>query len=211
MSRSEPQPHTGAAHDECLVVECPEGTDPRIVRSRSAILGATIGLLLEGGIHDVSVDAIAERSGVSKATIYRHWDTRQAIILDALDHMKARHDLPDTGSLRGDLVDLLSQLVAHVASPAASVFASLVGASEHDPELASMRQAFARARSDTVRRLIARGIERGELPSDIDVEVLLASLVGPIFYMRLARGEAVPAHWPAAIVEAVLAAHGASD
>lgn len=182
-------------------------TDPRIARSRAAILGATRDLLLEGGLHDISVDAIAERAGASKATLYRHWDTRQALVLEALDDMKARHDVPDTGSLRDDLVAMLDQLVGHVASPAASVFASLVGAAEHDPELAEMRQAFARARSEPMRGLIARGIERGELPADVDVELLLASLVGPIFYLRLARDETVPAHWPAALVEGALAAH----
>ncbi|QGG93938.1 TetR/AcrR family transcriptional regulator [Actinomarinicola tropica] len=210
MSPADAQPSPSATHEECRVFECPEGTDPRIARSRAAVLGATVDLLLEGGIHDVSVDAIAERAGVSKATIYRHWETRQAIIIEALDHMKARHEVPDTGLLRDDLVAMLGQLVAHVASPAASVFASLVGAAEHDPELADMRQAFARARSEPMRGLIVRGIERGELPADVDVEVLLASLVGPIFYLRLARGEAVPGHWPADIVDAVLTAHGSA-
>lgn len=190
------------------VIECAEGTDPRVARSRVAVLNATIDLLLEGGIHAVSVDAIAERAGVSKATLYRHWDTRHAIIIEALDHMKARHDLPDTGSLRDDLVALVGQVCAHVATPAASVFASLVGASEHDAELAEMRRSFARARSEPMRTLIARGIERGELPADVDVELFLASLVGPLFYMRLARGEVPPESWPERLVDAALAAHG---
>jgi AcrR family transcriptional regulator len=190
-------------------IVCPEGTDPRVARSRTSILHATMDLLLEGGIHAVSVDAIAERAGVSKATLYRHWDTRHAIILDALTAMKAGPELPDTGSARGDLVALVRQVADHAASPALAVFGSLVGASEHDPELAEMRAAFAQARSEPMRRLLARWIERGDLPADLDVELFLASVVGPIFYMRLARGELTPPHWPERLVDAALAAHRA--
>lgn len=164
-------------------------------------------LLLEGGIHAVSVDAIAERAGVSKATIYRHWETRTDIVLDALTAMKAGPELPDTGSARGDLVALVRQVAEHAASPALAVFGSLVGAAEHDLELAEMRAAFAQARSAPMRQLIARWIERGELPDDLDVELFLASVIGPVFYMRLARGELMPDGWSERLVDAALAAH----
>jgi AcrR family transcriptional regulator len=184
--------------------ECPEGTDPRVARSRVAIVDATIGLLLEGGIDDLNVDAIAERAGVSKATIYRHWDTRQHLIMDALGTMKRGVEAPDTGSLRGDLIALLSAVVDHLGSPAGSVYCTLTGAAEHDVQLADLRRQFSAERGDTMRTVLGRGIERGELPADTDTELMLGRLVGPLFYMRMARGETIPAHWPEKLVDAAL-------
>jgi AcrR family transcriptional regulator len=186
--------------------ECPEGTDPRVARSRVAIIDATTELLLEGGIDDLSVDAIAERAGVSKATIYRHWATRQHLIMDALSAMKRGVEPPDTGTLRGDLLALLHGVAQHLGSPAGSVYCTLSGAAEHDAELAAMRREFAAERGNAMRTILARGVERGELPVDIDIELLLARLVGPLFYMRMARGEIAPDHWPDALVDAALAA-----
>lgn len=186
--------------------ECPEGTDPRVARSRVAIVDATIGLLLEGGIDDLSVDAIAERAGVSKATIYRHWETRQHLIMDALATMKRGVEAPDTGSLRGDLLTLLQGVSSHLASPAGSVYCSLSGAAEHDPELATMRREFAAERGQVMRTILHRAIERGELHADVDIELMLARLVGPLFYLRMARGELVPDRWPERLVDAALAA-----
>lgn len=185
---------------------CPEGTDPRVARSRVAIIDATIELVLEGGIDDLNVDAIAERAGVSKATIYRHWATRQHLLMDALSAMKRAVEPPDTGSLRGDLVALLTAVADHLGSPAGSVYCTLTGAAEHDAELAGMRREFAAERGDVMRAVLGRGIERGELPDDIDIELMLGRLVGPLFYMRMARGETVPAHWAEHLVDAALAA-----
>lgn len=186
--------------------ECPEGTDPRVARSQVAIIDATIALLLEGGIDDLSVDAIAERAGVSKATIYRHWETRQHLIMDALSAMKRAVEPPDTGSLRGDLIALLTAVSEHLASPAGSVYCTLTGAAEHDAQLAEMRREFAAERGNSMRTVLGRGIERGELPADTDTELMLGRLVGPLFYLRMARGETVPAHWPEQLVDAALAA-----
>jgi AcrR family transcriptional regulator len=185
---------------------CPEGTDPRVARSRVAIIDATTELLLEGGIDDLSVDAIAERAGVSKATIYRHWATRQHLIMDALAAMKRSVEPPDTGALRSDLLTLLHGVAEHLGSPAGSVYCTLSGAAEHDAELAEMRREFAAERGNVMRTILARGIERGELPADADVELIIGRLVGPLFYMRMARGELAPDHWPEALVDAALAA-----
>ncbi len=197
-----------AATDEAQTFEyvCPEGTDPRIARSQVAIIDATIGLLLEGGIDDLSVDAIAGRAGVSKATIYRHWETRQHLIMDALATMKRSVEPPDTGTLRGDLEVILAGIVENLGSPSGSVYCTLSGAAEHDAELADMRRQYAAERGEAMRAILARGIERGELPADTDVELMLGRLVGPLFYMRMARGEVAPEHWPSRLIDAALAA-----
>ena len=194
-------------HDDQLsAYECPEGTDPRVARSRIAIIDATTALLLEGGIDNLSVDSIAERAGVSKATIYRHWPTRQHLITDALSAMKRSVEPPDTGALRTDLLTLLRGVAEHLGTPAGSVYCTLSGAAEHDAELAELRRDFAAERGNAMRTILARGMERGELPADADIELLLGRLVGPLFYMRMARGELAPDHWPEALVDATLAA-----
>ena len=198
----------GPASREPTDDDCPERVDPRIARSRAAIVEAAVALLLEGGVHATSVDAIVERAGVSKATLYRHWETRQQLILDALATLKPVPERPGTGSLRGDLVELTTQLVDHLSSPAASVFCSMSGAAEHDTEMAELRDTFATARSQTIRGIVADAIDAGDLPADLDVELFVASIIGPFFYMRLARGETVPRGWPEALVDAALAAHG---
>lgn len=193
-------------HGDRIEVDCPAGTDPRVARSRAAIVEATIELLVEGGLTDLSVDGIADRAGVSKATIYRHWDTRQQVVMDALNALKRDEVVPDTGDLRRDLVTMVAAAADHLSSSGASVYCMLSGAAEHDDELAEMRRTFSAARRAGMLALVARAIERGDLPDDLDVELFIARVVGPLFYMRMTRGETVPAHWPERLVDAALAA-----
>src|SRR5690349_7150425 len=84
--------------------------DKRVERSRSAVLAETYRQLSQGGISGVSIDAISRQSGVSKTTIYRHWPSRSALLLDACASFGTPAAIPDTGSLRGDLLALLKSL-----------------------------------------------------------------------------------------------------
>src|SRR5579871_5587195 len=87
-------------------------TDERVRRSKEAVLATTYELLTEMGLGGVSVDAVSRLSGVAKTTIYRHWPSRTALLLDACSKLGSRPEAPDTGSLRGDL-DVLATNVAH--------------------------------------------------------------------------------------------------
>lgn len=180
--------------------------DPRIARSKAAILDAAVGLLLGGGVHDTTVDAIADRARVSKATIYRHWSSRQELVIDALAELKPDIKVPDTGSLRGDLKAITNDLRSHLASPAAAAFSSLAGAAEHDAQLASLRQEFIAARRHPIQVVVEAAIERGELPADLDTDLFVAMVAGPLFYRRVVQGRRVPAHWAEAVVEVALVA-----
>lgn len=184
------------------------GADPRVTRSVASVLDATVALLLDGGVHATTVDAIAERSGVSKATIYRHWDSRQELVIEALARLKPDSPAPDTGTVRGDLVEITTGLVGHLGSPAAAAFTSMSGAAEHDPRLAELRLSFTAARRRPAEAVIVRAIERGELPSDLDVDLFLATVIGPLFYRRVIQGRPVPTDWAERTVDAVLAAYG---
>ena len=165
---------------------------PRSEKAHHAILQAAAELLLEQGLTAVSMDAVAARAGVSKATIYRWWPTKESLALDALYHEWG--DVPpaqDTGSLRGDLLTLLRPW-ARLASrrPYGRAIAALVTEAQTDPAFARRYRArFVQPRRDQGRAILRRAITRGEIPPQTNIEVALDLLYGPIYH-RLLHGHA---------------------
>jgi AcrR family transcriptional regulator len=176
-----------------VTAEAPQRGRPRSERARKAILEAASELLLARGLSAVSMDAVAERAGVSKATIYRWWPTKETLALDALyTEWAAAVPYPrDTGSLRGDLLSLLRPWVRLAGSrPYGRVVAALLTESQTDPVFAAeYRQRFVEPRRDQGREIFRRAIERGEVPPGTKVEVALDLLYGPIYH-RLLHGHA---------------------
>jgi AcrR family transcriptional regulator len=173
--------------------EVPRRGRPRSEKARKAILLAAAELLLEHGLNAISMDAVAERAGTSKATIYRWWPSKELLALDALfgewePRPSHRHD---TGSLSGDLLALMRPWMRRLTGkPYGRVVAALVTKAQGDPEFAEQYRArFVEPRRDPARMILARAIERGEIPSNTDVEVALDLLYGP-FYHRLLHGHA---------------------
>jgi AcrR family transcriptional regulator len=173
----------------------PAGTQrgrPRSVRAENAVLEAAAELLLDQGLAAVSMDSIAARAGVSKATIYRWWPTKESLALDALFHDWAGVPaVGDTGSLRGDLLKLLRPWVRLAATrPYARVIGALLTQAQTDPEFAGeYRARFVEPRRDQGREIFRRAIERGEIPAATKIEVALDLLYGPIYH-RLLHGHA---------------------
>jgi AcrR family transcriptional regulator len=166
---------------------------PRSERARQAILGAAAELLLARGLSAVSMDAVAERAGVSKATIYRWWPTKEALALDALyTEWAAAQPYPqDTGSLRGDLLALL-QPWARLASgrPYGRVIAALLTEARTDPAFAAeYLRRVVEPRRDQARAIFRSAVERGEIAAGTKVEVALDLLYGPLYH-RLLHGHA---------------------
>ena len=170
----------------------PQRGRPRSEDARNAVLGAASDLLLEQGLAAVSMDAVAARAGVSKATIYRWWPTKETLALDALYHEWAAVPQPrDTGSLRGDLISLLRPW-AKIAGqrPYGRVIAALVTEAQTDPEFGRQyRTRFVEPRRDQARAIFRRAIERGEIPAATKTEVALDLLYGPVYH-RLLHGHA---------------------
>jgi AcrR family transcriptional regulator len=166
---------------------------PRSEKAHAAILEAATELLLERGLERVSMDEVAERAGVSKATIYRWWPSKQTLALDALYHEwdTSRRELPDTGSLRADLLALLRPWMRRIrARPNGRVVAELVAEAQTDPEFASVYRArFVAPRREPARALLLRAIDRGKLPPDSDIELALDLVYGPLYH-RLLHGHA---------------------
>ena len=166
---------------------------PRSAKAHEAILQAAAELLLEHGLDAVSMDEVAARAGVSKATIYRWWPTKETLALDALytQYMAAAPVPKDTGSLRGDLLELLSPFARLVsAQPFARLIAALLAEARTDPAFdAEYQRRIIGPRRDQARKILDRAIERGEIPADLDLEVALDLIYGPLYH-RLLQGHA---------------------
>jgi AcrR family transcriptional regulator len=165
---------------------------PRSARAHNAILEAAAELLLEHGLAAVSMDEVAAQAGVSKATIYRWWPTKETLAMDALYHEWAGVPaVDDTGSLRSDLLELLRPWARLVGRrPYARVIAALLTEAQTNPAFArEYRARFVRPRREAGRTIFARAIERGDIPADTKIEVALDILYGPIYH-RLLHGHA---------------------
>jgi AcrR family transcriptional regulator len=173
--------------------ETPRRGRPRSEKARLAILESAAELLLAQGLSAVSMDAVAERAGVSKATIYRWWPTKETLALDALynEWSAARPRARDTGTLRGDLMSLMRPWARLAGSrPYGRVIAALITEARTDPAFAEeYRTRFLEPRRDQARVIFRRAIERGEIPADTKVEVALDVLWGPLYH-RLLHGHA---------------------
>ena len=171
------------------------------------MLRATLDVIAEQGVTGFSVDTVAARSGVSKATIYRHWGSRARLIHAAISSLQPTTVEPDTGSLRDDLVELLTHLLEYFDTPkVAEVFPSFLDAAVRDAELAELRQETLRMGRASFERVVRLGIARGELPPDVDVHLVVDLARAPIIYRRVVAQLPVRASEVDAIVDAVLAA-----
>ena len=142
----------------------------------------------------MSMDVVAERAGVSKATIYRWWPSKEVLALDALAtewQVTGSANSRDTGSLRGDLLARFRPWLRQLRQkPYGRVIAGLVAEAQADPEFAELYlERFVRPRREATRPLLLRAIARGEVPADADLEVALDLIYGPIYH-RLLHGHA---------------------
>jgi AcrR family transcriptional regulator len=158
------------------------------VQSECAILEATLQLLEEKPLRDVTIEAIAQKAGVGKATIYKWWPTKVALALDAfLTRTRLTVDLPDTGSARVDFTEQLKSLARFYTSKTGRLFCQFIGECQFDPEFAAtFRACFLASRRDAVGVILARGVERGEIRGDLDRELVLDLIYGPMLYRLLA-------------------------
>lgn len=166
---------------------------PRSAAAHDAILGAAIELIREVGYDAVTMDGVATRAGVGKATVYRRWKTREALVADAIGRIVQAMTVPDTGSVEGDLLVLLRGNAMLYADPASrALLSGLVAAMARSaPIAAAVRSSFMAARHAAMRRILDRGVARGELRRGLDVELALALLNGAPFYRYLMAGDEV--------------------
>jgi AcrR family transcriptional regulator len=158
---------------------------PRSERARQAILAAAGELMLEGGLTAASMEAIAERAGVSKATIYKWWPSRGAVALDgflaqAQHTMVVREGLSTREALRSHLVALIRLFRD---TPSGPLMRALASQAECDPEIArAIRERWLAPRRAVSHEIIRNGVATGEVRRDVDATVLIDMLYAPIYY-----------------------------
>ena len=162
---------------------------PRSEEARQSILRSTLKLLEKGSFTDLSIEAVAEDAEVSKATIYRWWPDKAALVADAFISTVVRElRFPDTGSVYTDMSHQMKQLVGVFRSRRGRIVSALLGGGQSDPGLLkAFRDRFLLPRRYEAYETLRRGIRRGELPQDLDLDLTLDSLYGPIYMRFLIR------------------------
>jgi AcrR family transcriptional regulator len=162
---------------------------PRSPEAHAAILRAALELAAEGGLRGLSMEAIAARAGVGKATIYRRWKTKEALFTEGLRSIALAPDVPDTGSVRGDIEEAGSAAVGRLSSEAFRVLPRLLAEAGDDPELLeALHTALLGPRRAVVGAILRRGVTRGELREDLDVDLVTDMLMGPLVARLLMSG-----------------------
>ena len=179
---------------------------PREARADRAILAATVELIAELGVRDFRMDDVADRAGVGKGAIYRRYRSKDELVTAAVAALVSDIEVPDTGSTHGDLLALMREAVAvYTDATAAGVMPSLVGEMRRQPELAeAVRGGFLARRREALREVLERAMRRGDLRSDLDFELALDVLAGPLFYRLLITGGPIDTQLAEGVADLIL-------
>lgn len=163
---------------------------PRSAEADAAIVSATLEVLREEGFRGLSVEAVRQRAGVGKATIYRRFPDKSALVRAAISAIHADLSAPDTGTLRGDLEAVWEEGYRGPYGLRAAAFAPrLLAEAADDPEMhAIFRSVLIDPRREVVRTVLLRAIERGEMRGDLDIELVIDLLAGAVIYRLLIDG-----------------------
>jgi AcrR family transcriptional regulator len=182
---------------------------PRSEESRQSILRSTLKLLKKnGGFADLSIEAIAADANVGKTTVYRWWPSKAALVADAFS-TSAEQELrfPNTGSVQRDMSLQMRRLIRIFKSDRGKVVAALLAGGQSDPELIeAFRDIFLWPRRKQAYATLQRGIDRGELPTNTNLNVLLDSLYGPIYMRFLIRHQELEENYADELCSLVLPA-----
>ncbi|MFB9236740.1 TetR/AcrR family transcriptional regulator [Plantactinospora siamensis] len=161
---------------------------PRSVRADEAIIDAVLDLLADGQTMEaLSIEAIAARAGVGKATIYRRWPGKDALLRDALRTLKGAPPVPAGHSVREDLITLLSSVGSgNRDARAMKIMPCLVPEVHRSPEQHRLYEEMIEPRRQVMREVLRRGIDAGELRADLDVDVCMM-MTGPMLMQKLLR------------------------
>lgn len=180
--------------------------DPRVVRTRRVVLTAGRELLLEEGWDALTHAKLAERAGVGRATLYRHWPTSVSLLRDVLSDIAVMRVVARTGALRTDLIEELESIRLQLSEPGLGhVVATLVERSEWETDLRELKAQTSEKGTQSVRELLEAATRDGRLHPDLDVDLALARLVGVVFFERFFARRALAAKFIEAIVDCFLA------
>ncbi len=177
---------------------------PRSPEADRAILRATVDLLADEGYGGVTMEGVAARAGVGKATVYRRWPCKSALVVDAVDACReSASQPPDTGSVREDLLAFVRGFMHHLrTSDAGRVMPALVAELARSPELASaFREGFVQPRRAKVLEAVRRGVERGEVRDGVDAELVADGVVALLMHRFLVTGMEIDDELPERVAD----------
>jgi AcrR family transcriptional regulator len=183
----------------------PRAGRPRDPRVHEAILRATAELLGEGGYAKLTIDGVAQRAAVTRQSIYRRWPAKLELVAELLREVSESAPLPDTGSLRGDLLELYRLYARNLLTPGGPIIPALVAESMHDAELASIIDRYTEQRRALAMQVFERAIERGEMAATFDPGLLIDMVSAFFWYRKLLRRRPIRADQAAQFVDVLLA------
>ncbi len=163
---------------------------PRDTRCDEAIISATLHVLASSGFSGLSMEAVATRAGVGKATVYRRWATKEALVADALATLADTFEPVDTGSLRDDLVAWIDAVRRHnIQTLSGRIMPRLLAEKDAHPDLFdTYRERVIAPSRERVAVVLRRGVASGELAQDVDIDMVTDMLVGPVTYRQYVGG-----------------------
>jgi AcrR family transcriptional regulator len=177
----------------------------RSERCRQEVLDVVVDLVGEVGVERVTIEEVALRSGVAKTTIYRHWPSKQALVVEAAATCLREVFTPNSGDLRLDLITCFEGFIRSSRNARLDpVYPALLAASRHDAELARLLRHFQDERRVPVITVLQLAQARGDLPSDLDIQLAASLLIGPIMYHKVVLHEPVDRPFIEAVVDGVL-------
>lgn len=181
---------------------------PRVEGDREAeVLDAAVRVLVEVGYDRLTMDEVASEARASKATLYRRWESKADLVVDAVSRTKGIPDAEarDTGSLRGDLLTLACGPCGQAEQLPMSVLGGLLTALQTDPELsAAWRERFMAPRVAVTRTIFERAARRGELRTDLDLELILTVLPSMCVFRCTVEGRVVDEDFVARVLDQVV-------
>jgi AcrR family transcriptional regulator len=177
---------------------------PRSAEADRAILRAAVDLLADEGYGGVTMEGVAARAGVGKATVYRRWPCKSALVVDAVTTCRESGVLPpDTGSARADLLVFIRGFMDHLrTSDAGRVMPALVAELSRSPELAqAFREGFVQPRRAKVLEAVRRGVDRGEVRAGVDPELVADGVVALLLHRFLVTGMEIDDGLPERLVD----------
>ncbi len=186
--------------------EAAAATRPRIEGDREQeILAATLDVLADVGYDRLTMDAVATQSRASKATLYRRWNGKVSLIIDALLSQKGQPTVPDTGTLRAELLEFFCGMGGLTDRRQMAVLGSVITAISRDEEFATaFRERFIGPKVAAARLIFERAIERGEIRADVDLDIVTAALPGIVLHRQFILGEAPDKDLIARVVDQII-------
>ncbi|MGI9623741.1 MAG: TetR/AcrR family transcriptional regulator [Acidimicrobiales bacterium] len=184
----------------------------RTARTGAAVLAATLEILANDGFAALTVDAVAERAGVHRTTVYRRWGTRERLVVDALASQGTTEiPIPDTGTIQGDTEAIARMVAANLASPLGRALAQGMVGHGDDDEIRRVTEEFWRTRFELTSVLVHRAVERRELPEGTDSRLVVELVVATVWFRSIVTRSAVDDALIAQITDVVIKGFGNED